>query len=193
MARQWLTRPGVAALTAVVVLLLAPWAVVRAGPAEKADPAPEKRPVEITMHVPPDAQVWIDRNKTTSTGSTRLFGCPPIPRGRNYTYNIVARWTENGRSVEKKRQITFRAGDHIYLNLASGGLSVEDYDAYVSHANSNGTNQTAPASQPIPAVRYLPTYSPNVSGLSGSSSGWSGPPVRPSSEMNSMQWSPPLW
>jgi uncharacterized protein (TIGR03000 family) len=186
MVRHGSIRPGLSTLAAAVLVLSAGWV---AGPARAAQPnrAGEKRAVEITLHVPEDATVWIDGNQTTSTGTTRLFACPPIPAGRNYSYEVRVRWTEEGRTVERKRQLSFQAGDHITLDLASGTVSVQGYERLASVTTAAAPSQTTPA------VRSLPYFSPNVPVSSGGSSEWSGPAVVPSSQMDPIQSPLPLW
>lgn len=69
----------------------------------------------IEMHVPSDAQVWIEGKKMTSAGELRRFVSPPLTAGQNYKYDIRVSWQENGREVSKDRQVSLRAGEHKQL------------------------------------------------------------------------------
>ena len=73
--------------------------------------------VTLRMHVPTDARVWIEDEATSTSGADRSFVSPPLTPGREYVYHIRAQWDENGKTVERKREVTVHAGDRIDLNL----------------------------------------------------------------------------
>jgi uncharacterized protein (TIGR03000 family) len=75
--------------------------------------------VLITLRVPGSAEVWFDGSKTSQTGRLRSFVSPPLQPGRNYSYEIRARWMEAGRPVEETRKINVRAGDRDTLNFVT--------------------------------------------------------------------------
>jgi uncharacterized protein (TIGR03000 family) len=56
-----------------------------------------------------DAEVWLQGQKVTGSGTTRRFYSPPLEPGRNYTYTIDAAWYENGQLVTQKRQVDVQA------------------------------------------------------------------------------------
>jgi uncharacterized protein (TIGR03000 family) len=72
----------------------------------------------IQLKVPADAQVWFDDKATSLTGSVRPFTTPALESGKDYSYEIRARWTEAGRQVEQTRKVNFRSGDRMTLNFA---------------------------------------------------------------------------
>ena len=78
--------------------------------------------VLINIQVPPNAEVWFDGSTTMQTGSWRSFVTPALEPGRDYAYEIRARWTEGGRSVEQTRKITIRAGDRETLDFRFRGV-----------------------------------------------------------------------
>ena len=53
----------------------------------------------VTVNVPADAKLWFDGVPTQSTGAMRHFDSPPLIPGHRYTYDIVARWNQNGREM----------------------------------------------------------------------------------------------
>src|SRR5712664_2259307 len=61
--------------------------------------ARSNRGVLINISVPADAEIWFDRARTTQKGEFRQFVSPPLTPGRDYFYDIKARWTENGKEV----------------------------------------------------------------------------------------------
>jgi uncharacterized protein (TIGR03000 family) len=73
--------------------------------------------VLIGVRVPENAEVWIDGQKTSQTGSFREFTTPPLESGQKFIYDIKARWTENGKEVVRDRQLNFYAGDRLMVNL----------------------------------------------------------------------------
>jgi uncharacterized protein (TIGR03000 family) len=75
----------------------------------------------LTLRVPANAELWFEGVKTTSTGSIREFQSPPLSLGR-YTYEIRARWTENGRDVAQTQMVVVSPGAHLTVDfpVASG-------------------------------------------------------------------------
>jgi len=64
----------------------------------------------IHIAVPAQAEIWFDDWKTTQSGTNRQFVSPPLTSGRDYSYDVMARWTEQGKAVTQNRRITVRAG-----------------------------------------------------------------------------------
>jgi len=71
----------------------------------------------ITMNVPPDAEVWFDGTRTTSTGPVREFSSPALTPGRRYAYDIRARWQENGQPVDQTQHVDVTAGNHVSISF----------------------------------------------------------------------------
>ena len=72
-----------------------------------ANPA---QPAYIRVQVPAGAQVSFDGSPTQQTGTDRLFVTPPMQAGPNYTYQVAARWQDNGRQRSEERTVRVRAG-----------------------------------------------------------------------------------
>jgi uncharacterized protein (TIGR03000 family) len=73
--------------------------------------------VKISMHVPNGARVWFDGATTSQTGPERTFVSPSLTPGSEYVYQIRVKWDENGKAVERSRDVTVHAGDLIHLNF----------------------------------------------------------------------------
>jgi uncharacterized protein (TIGR03000 family) len=73
--------------------------------------------VEVSIRVPENADIWFDGLKTRQKGTLRDFASPPLDPDGKYTYEIKARWVENGREVTRIRKVDVVAGDRILLNL----------------------------------------------------------------------------
>jgi len=84
---------------------------------QTAGPAIQPNEVAIEVRVPADAEVLFEGDKTSQKGSVRWFVSPPINPERRYTYEIKAKWMENGREVAKTRKIAVRAGERLSVDL----------------------------------------------------------------------------
>jgi uncharacterized protein (TIGR03000 family) len=102
-----LLRAGVACLT-----LLALTSQLR---------AQDEAPVRLLVYVPPGAQIVIDGTKTTSTGEVRRFVSPALRTGQNYSYHLVATWTENGREVVRREKVTVQPGRETVVDFRNPG------------------------------------------------------------------------
>jgi uncharacterized protein (TIGR03000 family) len=71
----------------------------------------------IVVRVPADADVWFDGNPTKQRGEERVFASPPLTPGREYKYDIRARWTEDGRPVERTRRVAVRANEQTAVDF----------------------------------------------------------------------------
>lgn len=74
----------------------------------------------IRVVLPANAELWFDGQKTAATGIVRDFSTPPITPGQDYSYQVRARWTDDGHQVERTRNIDFRAGQEVVVDLTSG-------------------------------------------------------------------------
>ena len=80
----------------------------QAGAIEKADPA-------FDAIVPADAKIWFDGTATTTTGSVRQFGTPPLKPGSQSSYEIRARWNENGQEMDQTQHVQAGRGGRLLL------------------------------------------------------------------------------
>ena len=67
--------------------------------------------------MPRNARVWFDGVLTTSTGSVREYQSPPVTPGQRYTYQIQARWNDNGQERTQTQQVEVTAGAHVNLRF----------------------------------------------------------------------------
>jgi uncharacterized protein (TIGR03000 family) len=87
--------------------------------APEVGPAPAEKdaPAAIEVHVPANAEVWIDGAKTKQQGSKRAFVSPTLTAGKDYVYEIRATWREDGREQKETRRVTFRAGAQVSVDF----------------------------------------------------------------------------
>jgi uncharacterized protein (TIGR03000 family) len=77
--------------------------------------APSGQPdttAHVTVKVPAGADVWVDGSNTYSAGPVREFQSPPLTPGTQYSYQIRARWREDGREVTQTQQVLVSSGAH---------------------------------------------------------------------------------
>lgn len=85
-----------------------------------AAPPADQSCLHLSMKVPqPNAEIIVGGIKTLQTGTDRLYESPPLEAGKNYSYEIVARWVEGGARVERKKTVVGKAGETIRLDLTA--------------------------------------------------------------------------
>jgi uncharacterized protein (TIGR03000 family) len=79
--------------------------------------------VFLSVKVPhPQAEVWVDGLKMKLTGSDRLFATPPVPADQDSRFEVTARWSERGATLESKRAATGRAGEVVRVDFTAPNL-----------------------------------------------------------------------
>jgi uncharacterized protein (TIGR03000 family) len=73
----------------------------------------------IHVRVPENAQVFFDDTPTTQTGRDRMFATAPLDSGKNYTYTISARWTENGQERRDSRTVRLNLGGTVDVDFTA--------------------------------------------------------------------------
>jgi uncharacterized protein (TIGR03000 family) len=80
-------------------------------------PAAQLARAEITILVPPDAEIFFDGDATTQKGGERLFVTPPLEVGKKYHYDVLARWKQDGKPVERTRQVEVSGGARVRVDF----------------------------------------------------------------------------
>jgi uncharacterized protein (TIGR03000 family) len=65
-----------------------------------------------------DAELWIEQSETQQKGTERTFVSPPLEVGKTYRYDLIARWTENGREKAESRTITGQPGQTVRIDFS---------------------------------------------------------------------------
>ncbi|MDB5313646.1 MAG: hypothetical protein JWO38_7848 [Gemmataceae bacterium] len=74
----------------------------------------------VELKVPESAaEVYVDGTRTTQTGIDRVFESPPLEPGKDYTYELTARWVDRGVQVERKKLVTGKPGEVVRLDLSA--------------------------------------------------------------------------
>jgi uncharacterized protein (TIGR03000 family) len=99
----------------------------------------------VNVRVPTgEAEVWIEGKKTQQQGTWREFVSPPLDPSKNYTYDVRARWTEDGRNVERTRSVPVRANDVATVDFTSGDHSRTDMLDRGDRGTDRGTTPATP-------------------------------------------------
>jgi len=77
----------------------------------------QDRVAHVRVLVPTDAEVWFDDIRMQQTGTSRLFVSPVLNPDKNYSYEVKARWTENGKAVERSKTISVQSGKQTVVNF----------------------------------------------------------------------------
>jgi uncharacterized protein (TIGR03000 family) len=77
----------------------------------------ERAKAEITILVPADAEVFFDGDPTTQKGAERRFFTPLLEVGKKYHYDVRARWTKNGQTVEQTRRVEVSGGGSVRVDF----------------------------------------------------------------------------
>jgi uncharacterized protein (TIGR03000 family) len=73
----------------------------------------------LHVHVPAGARVWVGGAATTQTGTERDFVSPELNPGKTYSYEVKARWTQDGQPVEETRTVKVRANETSNVRFGS--------------------------------------------------------------------------
>jgi uncharacterized protein (TIGR03000 family) len=80
---------------------------------------PDPNIATMSVRVPANAQIWFEGTKTGQTGSSRTFFSPSLEPGRDFTYEIRARWVEAGKEFDQTRQISVHAGETVNVDFTA--------------------------------------------------------------------------
>jgi uncharacterized protein (TIGR03000 family) len=100
----------------------------------------------IRVRVPdPDASLWFEGVQTTQRGTDRTFESPPLAPDRAYSYDIRARWNDNGRPVEETRHVRVHAGDRVTVDFSAAPPASEGAAAAPAAPATRSTPPPPPA------------------------------------------------
>jgi uncharacterized protein (TIGR03000 family) len=81
--------------------------------------------VMLNIQAPAGANLWISDVFVGQGGSSRQFVSPPLENGRTYTYDIKARWMQDGREMTSARTLEFQGGQtNLSFDLVQGAQPV---------------------------------------------------------------------
>ncbi len=74
--------------------------------------------LKMVVRLPNEAaDLWIEQTATKLRGVERTFESPPLEAGKQYKYEFVAKWTENGVEKAESRSVTATAGQTVSIDF----------------------------------------------------------------------------
>jgi uncharacterized protein (TIGR03000 family) len=65
------------------------------------------------------AEVWFNGTKMPQMGQQRNFTTPEMEAGKQYSYEVRAKWMQNGMQYDKTRTVTVRAGEQVGITFVA--------------------------------------------------------------------------
>jgi uncharacterized protein (TIGR03000 family) len=79
----------------------------------------------LSVKVPqPAAEVFVGGVKTAQRGTDRIYESPPLEAGKEYQYELTARWIEGGVLMEKTKVVTGRPGEVVRVDFLAPDVVV---------------------------------------------------------------------
>jgi uncharacterized protein (TIGR03000 family) len=78
---------------------------------------PDPNAATVIVHVPAGAEIWFEGAKTGQRGATRTFVSPPLAPGKGFTYDLRARWKEDGKEIDRNRAVRVHAGETVEVTF----------------------------------------------------------------------------
>jgi uncharacterized protein (TIGR03000 family) len=74
-------------------------------------------PARITIKIPADSTLFVDGKKHEKIGTQREFTTPPIPFGKEFSYELKLVKSRNGQSEELTQKVIFQAGETVTVDF----------------------------------------------------------------------------
>jgi uncharacterized protein (TIGR03000 family) len=115
----------------------------------------------LIVRLPADATLTVGDQVSTQTGPARTFTTPQLQAGFTYSYELVARWQENGKQLTSRKTLTFQPGQAALVDLMQG-----QPDAPVAAKQPHVPAKKGDLKAAPPKSRsFLFTYAGSVTGL----------------------------
>jgi uncharacterized protein (TIGR03000 family) len=83
-------------------------------------PAPSANCCRVDVRLPhPEAELWVNQTKTQSSGVERTFESPDLADGKEFRYELVAKWQRNGQSYRETRGVVVAGGKSLVVDFTS--------------------------------------------------------------------------
>lgn len=77
----------------------------------------------LTIRVPAEAEIWISGQKTNQQGVWRRFVSPTLTADGMFFYEIRARWQQDGKPIERTKEVDVRRGDRLTVDFLTTAAS----------------------------------------------------------------------
>lgn len=65
----------------------------------------------------PEAELWVNQTKTGTSGAERTFETPDLASGKEFRYELVAKWKQDGTEVTSTRSVTVASGTSVSVDF----------------------------------------------------------------------------
>ena len=80
--------------------------------------------VALDIRVPSTgAEVFVNGEKITATGTMRTFTSDNLTAGQTYEYKVKGKWTENGKEMSRERTVKVSPGQRTMVDLTRSAES----------------------------------------------------------------------
>ena len=79
--------------------------------------------VALDIRVPSGAEVFVNGDKISATGTMRTFTSDNLTAGTTYEYKVKGKWTENGKEVVRERTVKANPGQRMTVDLTRSAES----------------------------------------------------------------------
>jgi uncharacterized protein (TIGR03000 family) len=122
-------------------------------PAASSSAAPDANAASIRVELPKDAELWFGDSKTAQTGADRSFISPTLDPNKKYSYDITAKWMNNGQEVKKTKTVAVHAGDRLTISFSGAADQMPTPTPVAPAANTNPAIEGASPINPPPLPR----------------------------------------
>jgi uncharacterized protein (TIGR03000 family) len=92
----------------------------------------------------PKAEVWFQDHKTQQSGKVRQFESESLNPNQTYTFEVRARWMENGQQKDQTRHVQARAGQSVTVDFTNSATE------RLPAATTPNQQQSSPPEQRVP-------------------------------------------
>ncbi len=95
------------------------------GALEQSTTAGDANAAHLSVMVPADAEIWVEGQKMAQMGESRSFVSPALTPGKEFTYDIRARWMENGKEKSLTKHVKVHAGEQVKVDFMKPSATEE--------------------------------------------------------------------
>lgn len=78
-------------------------------------------PAKLSVELPAAGELWVNGQKTDArSGTSFALSSPALSEGEQYTFDVKARWEEDGKTYEYTRAVTVEPGKRNAVQVISG-------------------------------------------------------------------------
>jgi hypothetical protein len=75
---------------------------------------------EFNITFPTTVQMWVNGEKQEDSQANWTLSSPPLQQGEKHTFNVKAKWNENGKDYEWSRVVQLGSGERSKANVLQG-------------------------------------------------------------------------